>query len=125
MTATIAHQEPASTTQTCRRVVIKKAGSYDRLGFETVPALIPGPGEVVVNVAATGVNYADCIVRMGLYSSAKEFVGWPITPGFEVAGRIGAIGSTMNAQRLATTRVLSAASGRSSKMARISAAGLK
>ncbi len=31
-------------------------------------------------------NYADCIVRMGLYASAKEYVGWPITPGFEIAG---------------------------------------
>jgi NADPH:quinone reductase-like Zn-dependent oxidoreductase len=35
------------------------------------------------------VNYADTIVRMGLYSSAKAYVGWPITPGFEVAGVVG------------------------------------
>jgi len=35
-------------------------------------------------VSAVGVNYADVCVRMGLYKSAKEFVGWPITPGFEV-----------------------------------------
>ena len=33
-----------------------------------------------------GVNYADICVRWGLYSSAKEFVGWPITPGFEFSG---------------------------------------
>lgn len=91
MTATLA-ADAATTTKTCRRVTIKKAGSYDRLGFETVPGLVPGPGEVVVDVSATGVNYADCIVRMGLYSSAKEFVGWPITPGFEVAGTVGALG---------------------------------
>ena len=37
-------------------------------------------------------NYADCIVRMGLYKSAKDFVGWPITPGFEVAGVISELG---------------------------------
>jgi len=85
-------QDPAAATRTCRRVTIKKAGSYERLELETIPALVPGPGEVVIEVAATGVNYADCIVRMGLYSSAKEFVGWPITPGFEVAGTVGAIG---------------------------------
>lgn len=83
---------PKQATQTYRRVTIKKAGSYDRLEMETLPALVPGPGEVVIEVEATGVNYADCIVRMGLYSSAKEFVGWPITPGFEVAGTVGAIG---------------------------------
>jgi NADPH:quinone reductase-like Zn-dependent oxidoreductase len=38
------------------------------------------------------VNYADCIVRMGLYASANELVGWPITPGFEVAGTVAAVG---------------------------------
>ena len=36
-----------------------------------------------------GINYADCCVRMGVYSSAKDYVGWPITPGFEVAGTVG------------------------------------
>jgi NADPH:quinone reductase-like Zn-dependent oxidoreductase len=92
MTATTATQDPAAATKTCRRVTIKKAGSYERLELETVAGLVPGPGEVVIEVAATGVNYADCIVRMGLYSSAKEFVGWPITPGFEVAGTVGAVG---------------------------------
>jgi NADPH:quinone reductase-like Zn-dependent oxidoreductase len=81
---------PAATTY--RRVTIRQAGSYDRLELETLPALVPGPGEVVVDVEATGVNYADCIVRMGLYASAKEFVGWPITPGFEVAGTVTAVG---------------------------------
>jgi NADPH:quinone reductase-like Zn-dependent oxidoreductase len=38
------------------------------------------------------VNFADCIVRMGLYESAKKYVGWPITPGFEVSGRVVAVG---------------------------------
>lgn len=78
--------------RTYRRVTIAKAGSYERLELETLPALAPGPGEVVIDVAAAGVNYADCIVRMGLYASAKEFVGWPITPGFEVAGTVAAVG---------------------------------
>ena len=43
-------------------------------------------------VSHAGVNYADCVVRMGLYKSAKEFVGWPITPGFEVCGTVAAVG---------------------------------
>jgi NADPH:quinone reductase-like Zn-dependent oxidoreductase len=29
---------------------------------------------------------------MGLYESAKKYVGWPITPGFEVSGRVCAVG---------------------------------
>lgn len=82
---------PAATTGT--KVVVPKAGSYDRLTFAefTVPA--PAPGEVAIDVRAIGVNYADVIVRMGLYASAKEFVGWPITPGFEVSGVVRALGA--------------------------------
>ncbi len=87
MTATV-----AADTATYRYVTIKKPGAYDRLELATAPALEPGPGEVVIDVAAAGVNYADVIVRMGLYASAKELVGWPITPGFEVAGTVRAIG---------------------------------
>ena len=75
-----------------RKVIIEGPGSYDRLSIRELDGLTPGPGEVVVAVQAIGVNYADCIVRMGLYSSAKEFVGWPITPGFEVAGEVQAVG---------------------------------
>ncbi len=45
-------------------------------------------GEVLIQVAAAGINYADCIIRMGLYASAKELHGYPIVPGFEVAGRV-------------------------------------
>ena len=78
---------------TARKVVVPKAGSYDRLTIVEVPAPTPGPGEVAVAVRAIGVNYADVIVRMGLYASAKEFVGWPITPGFEVAGVVSALGA--------------------------------
>lgn len=75
-----------------RRVAIHRAGGYDELCIEehTVPA--PGPGEALVAVHAFGVNYADCCVRMGVYASAREYVGWPITPGFEFAGTLVALG---------------------------------
>lgn len=69
-----------------KRIVIHSAGGYEKLRVEDAPDPVAGPEEVLVRVEAVGVNYADCIVRMGLYASAKEYVGWPITPGFEVAG---------------------------------------
>jgi NADPH:quinone reductase-like Zn-dependent oxidoreductase len=75
-----------------RRISIPRAGSYDRLQLETTPDPVPRAGEVLVRTTAIGVNYADCLVRMGLYASAKEYVGWPITPGFEVAGVVDAVG---------------------------------
>jgi synaptic vesicle membrane protein VAT-1 len=76
-----------------RKIVIHRAGSYRELRLEDHPDPTPGPGEVVVAVEAAGVNYADCIVRMGLYESAKKYIGWPITPGFEVAGTVVALGA--------------------------------
>lgn len=88
-----ASEKKASATQELRKVVIRKAGSYDRLELETAKVPEPGPDEVLIDVRASGVNYADVVVRMGLYASAKELVGWPITPGFEVAGVVRAVGS--------------------------------
>ncbi len=75
-----------------QKVVIHRPGGHDRLCIEQHPDLAPGPGEVLVAVEAIGVNYADCVTRMGLYASAKHYVGFPITPGFEVAGRVAAVG---------------------------------
>lgn len=75
-----------------RKIVIHRPGSYDRLEWADCPDLTAPPDGVVVGVEAIGVNYADCMVRMGLYQSAKDFVGWPITPGFEVTGRVVSVG---------------------------------
>jgi len=73
-------------------IVIDKPGGYERLVLRSLPSPPLPPGHVRVAVEACGVNYADCIVRMGLYSSAKAYVGWPITPGFEVAGTVAELG---------------------------------
>lgn len=76
-----------------RKVVIAAPGGHERLTLVEAEPPTPGPGEVRIAVRAIGVNYADCVVRMGLYASAREFVGWPITPGFEVAGVVAATGA--------------------------------
>jgi len=81
-------------------VVIQRAGDYRALSIETVPDPDCGPDDVVVATRYAGVNYADCIVRMGLYSSAREYVGWPITPGFEVFGTIKRTGSNVRDLRV-------------------------
>lgn len=75
-----------------QRVLIRRPGGYDRLELVREPDPAPGPGEVLVQTAGIGVNFADCIVRMGYYSSAQKYVGFPITPGFDFSGTITAVG---------------------------------
>ena len=54
---------------------------------EALPA--PGPGQVAIEVAGAGVNFADLLLIQGKY---QERPMPPFTPGFEVAGRVAAIG---------------------------------
>jgi NADPH:quinone reductase-like Zn-dependent oxidoreductase len=49
---------------------------------------------VVVRNKAFSINYADICIRWGLYESALRYVGWPIIPGFDLAGVIGSDGAT-------------------------------
>jgi NADPH:quinone reductase-like Zn-dependent oxidoreductase len=76
-----------------KKIVIHKPGSYDRLVIEEHPDPVPGPDEILIAVEAIGINFADCVTRMGLYASAKHYVGYPITPGFEGAGTVLATGA--------------------------------
>jgi putative PIG3 family NAD(P)H quinone oxidoreductase len=58
-----------------------------RLREAAVPA--PGPGKVLVEVVAAGINRPDCIQRAGLYPPPP---GESDIPGLEIAGRIVALG---------------------------------
>ena len=62
-----------------RQILIRSPGGYDRLECVTRPDPEPGPGEVLIRTRAIGVNYADCIARMGLYASARELI--PVARG--------------------------------------------
>jgi NADPH:quinone reductase-like Zn-dependent oxidoreductase len=79
-----------------QKVVVHRPGGTSRLVIEEAEDALPKPREVCVAVSAVGVNFADLVVRMGLYKSARE-LGWPITPGFEVAGTVAAVGSEVTA----------------------------
>ncbi|GIG40724.1 NAD(P)H quinone oxidoreductase [Cellulomonas phragmiteti] len=59
------------------------------LRVEQVPDPVPGPGEVLVEVEAAGVNRADLLQRAGHYPPPP---GAPAWPGLEVAGMVLAVG---------------------------------
>lgn len=68
-------------------------GGPEVLRIEDLPVPQPGAGEVLIRVAHAGVNRPDCIQRRGLYPPPP---GAPKTPGLEVAGKIVALGESVD-----------------------------
>lgn len=68
-------------------------GGPDVLTWAEVPDPVPGPGEVVIEVAATAVNRADLLQRQGHYPPPP---GAPVWPGLECSGRISALGDEVS-----------------------------
>jgi NADPH2:quinone reductase len=82
----------AETThgELCMRAVLSKAaGGPETLVLENIEAPSPKPGEVLVKVAACGVNYPDALIIEDKYQSKPPR---PFAPGVEVAGVIEATG---------------------------------
>jgi len=79
-----------------QKIVIHRPGGFNRLKVESFPDPIPEDEQIVVKTKAIGVNYADCVIRMGFYASAKEYVGWPITPGFDFSGIVEEVGKNIS-----------------------------
>lgn len=70
-------------------VVITKPGNPEVLQWTEVPDIEAGPGEVLIDVAAAGVNRADLMQRQGFYDPPP---GASPYPGLEVSGTIAALG---------------------------------
>jgi NADPH:quinone reductase-like Zn-dependent oxidoreductase len=79
-----------------QKIVIHRPGGFNSLKIESFPDPVASDDEIVVEVKAIGVNYADCVIRMGFYASAKEYIGWPITPGFDFSGIVHQAGKNIS-----------------------------
>ena len=66
---------------------------------EQRPVPAPGAGEMLVKVAAAGVNRPDVMQRQGLYPPPP---GAPDIPGLEIAGEVVALGPASSAGSSAT-----------------------
>jgi len=75
---------------TMRVADVEKPGGPEALLIRERPTPRPGPGEVLIQVAAAGLNRADILQRRGFYPSPA---GSPEWPGMEVAGTILAVAS--------------------------------
>jgi NADPH2:quinone reductase len=72
-----------------KAVYISKPGGPESLEIREVPAPVPGPGEVLIDVVAAGLNRADVQQRRGFYPPPP---GASEIPGLEVSGRISGFG---------------------------------
>ncbi len=72
-----------------RVVVCRELGPLDNVVVEERPAPVPGPGQVVVDMRAAGVNYVDGLICQGRYQMKP---GTPYVPGGELAGVVRALG---------------------------------
>lgn len=70
-------------------LVVEEHGPIENLKLAQRPDPVPGPGEVVVDVYATSINFPDLLVINGTY---QRLPARPFSPGKDLAGVVSAIG---------------------------------
>jgi NADPH2:quinone reductase len=97
-------------TETMRAIVLDAPGSPDALRIREIPRPVPGPGQVLVEVRAFGLNRSELHFRQGLGSFGSfprvpgieatglvvEAPGGEFTPGTQVAALMGGMGRTID-----------------------------
>ena len=70
-----------------KAVFVEQPGGVENLKYADIPKPSPGPGQALVKIAASGVNYIDVYFRKGVYPAPP-----PIVLGSEGAGTVEAVG---------------------------------
>ncbi|MFG1243483.1 NADPH:quinone oxidoreductase family protein [Xanthobacter sp. DSM 14520] len=73
-----------------KAVLCVRHGPPDALEIQDLPDPVPGPGEVVVEVSAIGLNFFDTLIIRDLYQVKPAL---PFSPGAEFAGHVAALGA--------------------------------
>lgn len=77
-----------------RQICFTGAGGPEVIAVETAPVPVPGAGQVLIEVAAAGINRPDCLQRGGSYPPPP---GATAVPGLEVSGTVVAVGADVDA----------------------------
>jgi NADPH:quinone reductase-like Zn-dependent oxidoreductase len=80
-----------------KSVVITRKGGPEVLQLVERDMPNPGPGEVRIQVLATGVAYADVLMRNGLYLGTPPM---PYPPGYDIVGIVESLGSSVSRVRV-------------------------
>lgn len=71
-------------------LICDQPNGYESLRLGDFPEPVAGPGEVLIDVAAAGMNFADSLMTAGKYQVKPEP---PFVPGLELAGTVAALGA--------------------------------
>ena len=77
-----------------QQIWIPHTGGPEVLEVCEAPDPTPGPGHVLIDVEAAGINFADILARKGLYPDAPDL---PAVVGYEVGGTVAAVGPGVEA----------------------------
>ena len=72
-----------------KAVICKTLGGPETLVVEDVPSLRAGPGQIVIDVKAAGVNFPDLLIMQGKYQFKAPL---PFSPGAEASGIVKSLG---------------------------------
>jgi len=80
-------------SDTMRQIVIVRHGDPDAMRVEEAPVPLPAAHELRIEVRAAGINFADLLIRQGVYPGGPPP---PCVPGHEVAGIVDAVGADVD-----------------------------
>lgn len=92
-----------------RALVLTGFGGYEKVKVQTRRGGNPGPGELSVRVRACGLNFADVMMRQGLYDRLPSL---PFCPGMECAGTVSAVGEEVRDRQVSGAPVRFASGAR-------------
>jgi NADPH2:quinone reductase len=84
-------------TMTMQAIAITEPGGPEVLKSVSLPRPVAGAGQLLIKVAAAGVNRPDILQRQGGYPPPP---GAPDTPGLEIAGEVAAVGDGVSRYRV-------------------------
>lgn len=73
-----------------KAIVCEKLGQPSDLVIKDLPALSPGPKEIVISIKACAINFPDTLIIQGKYQVRPEL---PFSPGSDISGIVKSVGS--------------------------------
>ncbi len=91
-----------------KAIRVNELGGADKLSLEEVEKPAPKADEVLIKVAAAGINYADTMMRSGNYLTKPDL---PFTLGYEAAGTIEELGADVKNLQIGQRVLATSSSG--------------